>query len=144
MDLLCHVMSVFTIIHSVLSASFVTSWTAAHQAPLSMGFSRQEYWSGLLCPPPGDLPYPRIEPMSSALPGRFFTPEPLGKPPHVKSRCRYFRSIVVVPQSSQRPELLLSSASKDHSVWSQPQDHSIVYNGFWSSSPYPCLPDDRK
>ena len=34
----------------------VTLWTAAHQAPLSMGFSRQEYWSGLACPPPGDLP----------------------------------------------------------------------------------------
>ena len=35
---------------------FVTPWTTAHQAPLSMGFSRQEYWNGLLCPPPGDLP----------------------------------------------------------------------------------------
>ena len=39
-------------------------WTAAHQAPLSMGFSRQEYWGGLLCPPPGDLPNPGIEPTS--------------------------------------------------------------------------------
>ena len=37
---------------------FVTPWTLAHQAPLSMGFSRQEYWSGLPCPPPGDLPDP--------------------------------------------------------------------------------------
>ena len=36
-------------------------WTVAGQAPLSMGFSRQEYWSGLLCPPPGDLPYPGIK-----------------------------------------------------------------------------------
>ena len=55
---------------------FVTLWTAAHQAPLSMGFSRQEYWSGLPCPPPGDLPNPGIEPvslMSPALAGRFFT-----------------------------------------------------------------------
>ena len=43
---------------------FVTSWTVAHQAPLSMGFSRQEYWSGLLYPPPGDLPDPGIEPRS--------------------------------------------------------------------------------
>ena len=40
----------------------VTPWTAAHQAPLSMGFSRQEYWSGLPCPPPGDLPNPRLNP----------------------------------------------------------------------------------
>ena len=48
----------------------------AYQAPLSMGFSRQEYWSGLLCPPPGDLPKPGIEPgspMSPALAGGFFT-----------------------------------------------------------------------
>ena len=55
---------------------FVTLWTAAHQAPLSMGFSRQEYWNGLPCPPPGDLPDPGIEvesPMSPTLAGRFFT-----------------------------------------------------------------------
>ena len=55
---------------------FVTHWTAACQAPLSMGFSRQEYWSGLPCPPPGDIPDPVIEPtslMSPALVGRFFT-----------------------------------------------------------------------
>ena len=41
-----------------------TPWTAACQAPLSMGISRREYWSGLSCPPPGDLPYPGIDPMS--------------------------------------------------------------------------------
>ena len=54
----------------------VTPWTLAHQVPLSMGFSRQEYWSGLPCPPPGDLPNPGIEPMSltsPALAGEFFT-----------------------------------------------------------------------
>ena len=39
---------------------FATLWTVAHQAPLSMGFSRQEYWSGLPCPPPGDLPDPDV------------------------------------------------------------------------------------
>ena len=42
-------------------------WTVAHQAPLSMGFSRQEYWSGLPLPTPGDLPDPGIEPRSPAL-----------------------------------------------------------------------------
>ena len=55
---------------------FSALWTVAHQAPLSMGFSRQEYWSGLLCPPPGDLPDQGIEPMSlksTALTGGFFT-----------------------------------------------------------------------
>ena len=54
----------------------VTSWTVAHQAPLSMEFSRQDYWSGLLFPPPGDPPYPGIEPAplaSPALAGGFFT-----------------------------------------------------------------------
>ena len=53
-----------------------TLWTVAHQAPLSMGFPRQEYLSGLPCPSPGDLPDPRIEPtslMSPALADRFFT-----------------------------------------------------------------------
>ena len=55
---------------------FATAWTAACQAPLFMGFSMQEYWSGLLCPPAGDLPDPGIEPkslMSAALTGGFFT-----------------------------------------------------------------------
>ena len=54
----------------------MTPWTVAHQAPLSMGFSRQECWSGLPCPPPGDLPDPGIEPvslMSPALAGGSFT-----------------------------------------------------------------------
>ena len=47
--------------------TLVTTWTVAHQAPLSMGFSRQEYWSGLPVPSPGDLPNPGIEPRSPAL-----------------------------------------------------------------------------
>ena len=46
---------------------FTASWTVARQAPLTMGFSRQEYWNGLPCPPPEDLPNPRIKPRSSAL-----------------------------------------------------------------------------
>ena len=50
-----------------------TPWTVAHQALLSMGFSRQEQWSGLPFPTPGDLPDPGIEPASPALAGRFFT-----------------------------------------------------------------------
>ena len=60
---------------SVMS-DFVTPWTLAHKAPLSMGFSRQEYWSGLLHPSPGFLPEQGIEPvslMSPALAGRFLT-----------------------------------------------------------------------
>ena len=60
----------------------MSPWTVAHQASLSMGLSRQEYWSGLPFPPPGDLPDPGIEPMSPALAGRFFTTMLLGKPIH--------------------------------------------------------------
>ena len=55
---------------------FVTRWTVAHQAPLSTGFSRQEYWNGLPFLPPGDLPDPGIKPVSlvsPALAGGFFT-----------------------------------------------------------------------
>ena len=54
---------------------FATLWTIAHQAPLSVGFSRQEYWGGLPGPPPGDLPHPGMEPappVSPALAGGFF------------------------------------------------------------------------
>ena len=62
---------------------FATPWTVAHQAPLSMGFSRQEHWSGLPLPSPWDLPDPGIKPTSPASPalaGRFFTTAPPGKP----------------------------------------------------------------
>ena len=62
---------------------FVTSWTVACQAPLFMGFSRQEYWRELPFPSPGDPPNPGIEPTfscGSCIAGRFFTAEPPGKP----------------------------------------------------------------
>ena len=52
---------------SVVSQLFASLWTVARQAPLSMGFSRQDYWSGLPFPTPGDLPNSRIEPTSPAL-----------------------------------------------------------------------------
>ena len=51
-------------VHECSVQLFATPWTVAHQAPLSMGFSRQEYWSGLPFPPPGDLPNPGIKPAS--------------------------------------------------------------------------------
>ena len=60
----------------------VTLWTVANQAPLSMGLPRQEYWSGLSCPSPGNLLDPRIEPTSlksPALAGRFFSSSAPGK-----------------------------------------------------------------
>ena len=58
---------------------FATPWTLACQAPLSLGFPRQESWSGLPFPSPGNLPNPGIEPVSPALAGRFFTTALLGK-----------------------------------------------------------------
>ena len=68
--------------HEVMSDS-VAPWTVACQALLSIGFPRQEYWSGLPLPSPGDLPNPGTEPESPALAGRFFTTEPPGKPHHL-------------------------------------------------------------
>ena len=62
---------------------FATPWTVAHQASTSMEFSRQEYWSGLPFPSPGDLPDPGIEPGSPALQADALPAEPPGKPWHV-------------------------------------------------------------
>ena len=59
---------------------FATPWTVAYQAPPSMGLSRQEYWSGLPFPSPGDLPDPGIKPRSPALEADTLTSEPPGKP----------------------------------------------------------------
>ena len=80
---------------------FETLWTIAHQAPLSMGFSRQEYWSGLPCPLPGDLPDPGIESvslMSPALIGRFFTTGATWEAPFEhSSRMLLFLSFKISP-----------------------------------------------
>ena len=67
---------------------FTTPWTVACQAPQFMGFSRQEYWSGLPCPPPGDFPNPEMEPasfVSPALAGGFSTTVLRGRPIHKMS-----------------------------------------------------------
>ena len=74
-----HVMSFIIVVWS-LSHIFATPWTVAHQAPLSMKFSRQEYWSGLPFPSPRTLPDPGIDSASPALAGGSFTAESLGKP----------------------------------------------------------------
>ena len=78
---------------------FVTPWTTAHQAPLSMEFSRQCYWSGLPFATPGDLPDPGIEPQtpaSPALAGRFFTTASSG-------RVMLRRSLVVAQEPKETP-----------------------------------------
>ena len=74
--------AIVCLVASVMSNS-VTAWTLAHQAPLSVGFSEQEYWSGFPFLPPGDLQDSEIEPaspVSSAMQVDFFLPQPLGMP----------------------------------------------------------------
>ena len=88
---------------AVLISHFSRVWpftmlcTVALQVPLSVGFSRQEYWSGLLCPPPGDLPHPGMEPrslMSPALAGRFFTIRATWEAQGNGQYLHYYESIV--------------------------------------------------
>ena len=70
---------------------FAIPWTIACQAPLSMGFSRQKYWSGLPCPPPSHFPDPGIEPeflVSPTLAGKFFTTAPSGKT-MMRFKCKH-------------------------------------------------------
>ena len=96
-----------------------TPWTVAHQAPLSMGFSRQEYWRGLPCPTPGDLPYPGTEPCSltsPALADGFFTTSASWEGP------------VGGAAESPRPPACLSKHSPTHS------QHSSA----------PCCPSGRE
>ena len=82
---------------------FATPWTTACQAPLSMGFSRQEYWSGLPCSPPGDLPNPGINPaslLSPALAGRFLPEKPLSTHIHIISP--HFLHMTILPGNQNR------------------------------------------
>ena len=69
---------------------FETPWTVAYQAPQSMEFSRQEYWSGLPFPSPGDLPNPEIEPRSPAFQADALPSEPLWKPTNMRREVNKF------------------------------------------------------
>ena len=75
-----------------MSDSFATPCTVACQAPLSMGFSRQKYWSGLPFPPPGDLPDPGIDTASPALAGGSFTEPPRKPAPAFLSAAKFWGS----------------------------------------------------
>ena len=77
---------------------FATPWTVAYLAPLSMGFSRQEYWSGLPFPSPGDLPYPGIEPGSPALQADSLPSKPPGNPKVGRSRYYFTKMIGINPE----------------------------------------------
>ena len=79
---------------SAMSNSFAIPWTLAHQAPLSIGLSQQEYWSGLPFPPPGDLPNTGIKsvsPASPSLAGGFFTTKPPWEAPWESLQHSYRR-----------------------------------------------------
>ena len=82
--------AIFTCTFSVCVCSVVsdsaTPWTVAHEAPLSMGFPRQEHWRELLFPPPGAPLKPRVEALFPTLAGRFFTAAHLGNPHSVCSK----------------------------------------------------------
>ena len=78
---------------------FATPWTVACQAPLSMGFSRQEYWSRLPCPPPGDLPNPGIKPRSPALQADSL-PAELPKKPHICVYIHISESLCCTPETN--------------------------------------------
>ena len=95
---------------------FATPWTVAYQASPSMGFSRQEYWSGLPFPSPGDLPDPGTEPGSPALEADALTSEPPGKPKYrdtfillISTHTGYFQAI---------PECL-SGKESSWEMWTQ-------------------------
>ena len=133
--------------HSVVSNS-ATSWTVAHQAPLSLGFFGQQYWSGLPFPTPGDLPNPGIKPVYPALAGEFFTTEPPGKL-YISVSMVYHRILTIVSKLYSRTLLLsilyvtvlhlLTSTSNSITPTSPPQNSDIfVYN-----SELPCLLDLR-
>ena len=94
------------LIHSIISNS-VAPWTVACQTPLPMGVSRQEYWSRLPFPTPGDLPNPEIEPVSLASPalsGEFFTTATPGKPQSIMQRkCNSSKTVLAAPSSCMFP-----------------------------------------
>ena len=98
---------------------FVTPWTVACQAPLSMEFSRQKYWSALPCPPPEDLPNSGIESVSPASPvlaGRFFTTEP----PSALSNSRIF---ALPPNELHWKDWCLSWNSNTLATWCRELTH---------------------
>ena len=114
-----------------MSNSFATPWTVACQTPLSMGFSRQEHWSGLPFPSPGDLPDPEIEPASPvppALAGRLFTSEPPGK-----LQSPFLTSLPPYPHSKWQPGWRLSFLQSRESVPLLPTPSATTL--IWTSLP---------
>ena len=143
-DCLKHIKSVSEVYVHAQSIShvwlFAAPRTVAHQAPLSLGFPRQEYWSGLPVPSPGDLPDPGMESGTPALAGGFFITEPPGKPLNWSSSpfssVQFSRSVVsdsLRPHESQHtrppypsPSPGVHSNSRPSSRWCHPAISSSV------------------
>ena len=96
---------------------FATHWTAAVQAPLSMGFSRQEYWSGWLCCASGYLPDPEIEPtclLSPALAGSFFTSSATWEAPYLRQSQLIISLLIQTKGKTKLASLVIRTAWSLH------------------------------
>ena len=106
-----------------------TPWTVAYQATLSMGFSRQEYWSGLPFPSPGDLPDPGIDPGSPALQADALTSEPAGDHLLSTDHTHLHRHLLV--WRSPHPHPLLSTLPPGVSLWGGYFNMSSLWGYIW-------------
>ena len=132
--LCCHILKVKVKPLSCVQLS-VTPWNVAHQAPPSMGFSRQEHWSGLPFPSPGDLPDPGIEPRCSALQTDALLSEPPAKPYHILEKACSLFSNSSQPRGQMDKRLWtiltesLNSEDRNARVQFHPTHHHVGYPG---------------
>ena len=110
---------------------FATPWTVAPQTLQSMGFSRQEYWSGLPFPSPGDLPSPGIEPASPAFVGELFTTEPPGKP-LAKVGFSQTSSCLMGQMRSRTPPYLFHAPRSGSCIWRSGPSCSVLVHDILS------------
>ena len=110
---------------------FVTSWTVAHQTPLFMGFSWQEYWNGLPFPPPGDPPNPGIEPASPALAGGFFTTSAIWEAPVV-----FGKHLMTAAQTSKA---VLRTGATSLMLHSQLPSQCVYSETYHTNNKYVCI-----
>ena len=128
---------------------FATPWTVVYKAPLSMEFTRQEYWSGLSFPSPGDLPDPRIEPRSPALCADALPSEPPGKPIYADDPTLMAESEEQLKSLLMKVKVTsLSRARLFATLWTVvykvPLSMEFSRQEYWSGLPFPSpgdLPD---
>ena len=126
---------------------FVTTWTVAHRLVCPWGFSRQEYWSELLFPSPGDLSNPGIEPRSPALQADSLPSEPPGKPKNTGVGCHFLLQ-GIFPSQGLNPDLLHCRKiiyKLSYSPWNSPGQNitvdnlSLLQEIFPTQGSNPCL-----